>query len=98
MRKNDQAFFYHSNVGKEIVGIVRICKEAYPDPTAVLDSGWVCVDVETVISIPFPVSLQQIKSNPELQDIALIKQSRLSVMPISPTHWETICQMGKLKP
>lgn len=96
MKKGDLAFFYHSNIGKEIVGIVEIHKEAYPDPTST-ENKWICVDVKTVNSLPTPVTLQQIKSNPELQEISLIKQSRLSVMPITPKHWQIICQMGNVK-
>lgn len=95
MKNGDLAFFYHSNVGKEIVGIVRIVKEAYPDPTA-SDPRWVCVDVQTVCSVPSPVTLKQIKAIPELQEVSLVKQSRLSVMPISPEHWKILCALGKI--
>lgn len=97
MRKNDLAFFYHSNVGKEIVGIVRIVKEAYPDPTD-LENKWYCIDVKTVCSLPHPVTLKTIKTEPDLQDIALIKQSRLSVMPISALHWDKLCKLGHINP
>jgi predicted RNA-binding protein with PUA-like domain len=93
MAKGDRAFFYHSNVGKEIVGIVEVAKEAYPDPTA--EKGdWVSVDMKTVSPIPKPVSLTAIKQEPELDGIALIRQSRLSVMEVSPKHWKKICEMG----
>lgn len=96
MKKNDLAFFYHSNQGKEIIGIVKICREAYPDPTDP-EQKWICVDVETVASLPTPVTLQQIKSVPELSEIALVKQSRLSVMPIHPEHWKILCHLGNVK-
>jgi predicted RNA-binding protein with PUA-like domain len=93
MAKGDHAFFYHSNVGKEIVGIVEVAREAYPDPTA--DKGdWVSVDMKAVGPIPKPVSLTAIKQEPELDGIPLIRQSRLSVMEISPEHWNKICEMG----
>lgn len=96
MRKGDLAFFYHSNVGKQIVGIVTVVREAYPDPTA--QSGdWVCVDMKAVRPLPSPVTLAEVKANPNLADILLVKQSRLSVMPISQPHWDRICQMGGLK-
>ena len=93
MTKGDRAFFYHSNVGKEIVGIVEVAREAYPDPTA--EKGdWVSVDMKAVAPIPKPVSLTVIKAEPALDGILLIRQSRLSVMEISPEHWNKICEMG----
>ncbi|MBS0562265.1 MAG: EVE domain-containing protein [Proteobacteria bacterium] len=96
MKKGDLAFFYHSNVGKEIVGVVRVARTAYPDPTA--ESGdWSCVDMQAVGPMPKPVSLAAIKATPELADIALIRQSRLSVMPIEPAQWRIICKMGGWK-
>jgi predicted RNA-binding protein with PUA-like domain len=96
MKKGDLAFFYHSNIGKEIVGVVRVAREAYPDPTA--ESGdWSCVDMEAVGPMPKPVTLATIKDTPELADVALIRQSRLSVMPIGPVHWKLICKMGGWK-
>jgi len=93
MKRGDRAFFYHSNVGKEIVGVVEVVREAYPDPTA--DSGdWVCVDMKAVAPMPRPVSLAEIKADANLADIALVRYSRLSVMPISGPHWDRICRMG----
>ncbi|HUN41305.1 MAG TPA: EVE domain-containing protein [Acetobacteraceae bacterium] len=93
MKKGDLAFFYHSNVGKEIVGVVKVVREAYPDPTA--DSGdWVSVDMEAVGPMPKPVTLAQIKADPKLADLALVRQSRLSVSPVSKPHWDHICRMG----
>jgi predicted RNA-binding protein with PUA-like domain len=94
MRKGDQAFFYHSNIGKEIVGIVEVVREAYPDPTA--EKGdWVCVDMKAVHPLDRPVTLVEIKADPALADLALVRQSRLSVMPVSHAHWEYICRLSR---
>jgi predicted RNA-binding protein with PUA-like domain len=96
MKKGDLAFFYHSNIGKEIVGVVRVAREAYPDTTA--EKGdWSAVDMQAVGPMPKPVSLATIKDTPALADIALVRQSRLSVMPITPEHWKLICKMGGWK-
>src|SRR3954471_16630301 len=96
MRKGDLAFFYHSNTGKEIVGVVEVVREAYPDPSA--ESGdWVAVDVKAVAPMPVPVTLAAIKAEPALADLALVRQSRLSVMPISAAHWDMLCRMGQWK-
>jgi predicted RNA-binding protein with PUA-like domain len=93
MKKGDRAFFYHSNVGKEIVGVVEVAREAYPDPTA--ESGnWVCVDMRAVGPVPTPVTLVQMKADPKLEGFELIRQSRLSVVPVSPEHWAHICRLG----
>ncbi len=89
MRVGDRAFFYHSNIGREIVGIVEVVREAYPDPTA--ESGdWVCVDVKAIAPLPRPVTLAEMKANPALAELALIRQSRLSVVPVSDVHWAEI--------
>jgi predicted RNA-binding protein with PUA-like domain len=94
MQKGDLAFFYHSNTGKEIVGIVKVVREAYPDPTA--ETGnWVCVDMEAVRPLKRPVTLVEIKADPALADMPLVRQSRLSVMPISEAHWEKLCRMAE---
>ncbi len=96
MRKGDQAFFYHSNIGKQIVGIVEVAREAYPDPTA--ERGdWVCVDMKAVRPLPKPVTLIDIKADQSLADMALVRQARLSVMPISKPHWDKLCRMGGWK-
>ena len=97
MRVGDRAFFYHSNTGKEIVGVVEVVREAYPDPTAET-GGWVCVDMRAVAPMPHPVTLVAIKADPEFADFALVRLSRLSVMPVSPEHWKRLCQMGGLAP
>ena len=96
MRRGDLAFFYHSNVGKEIVGIVEVVREAYPDPTAE-GGGWVCVDMKAVGPMPKPVTLASIKADPAFADAALVRRPRLSVMPVSKAHWDRICQMGGWK-
>ncbi len=96
MRVGDQAFFYHSNIGREVVGVVEVVREAYPDPT--VEPGergdWVCVDVRAVGPMPRPVSLAAIKDDPLLSDMALVRMSRLSVMPVSDAHWARICELG----
>jgi predicted RNA-binding protein with PUA-like domain len=93
MRKGDLAFFYHSNVGKEIVGVVRVVREAYPDPSAE-SGGWVSVDMQAVGPMPKPVTLATIKAEPKFADFALVRLSRLSVVPVSKPHWDLICRMG----
>lgn len=93
MRLGDRAFFYHSNIGKEIVGVVEVVREAYPDPTA--DKGdWVCVDMRAVGKMPRPVTLAAMKADPALADLSLLRLSRLSVAPIDPAHWAHICAFG----
>jgi predicted RNA-binding protein with PUA-like domain len=93
MRKGDRAFFYHSNIGKEIVGMVEVAREAYPDPTD--ETGrWVCVDMKAVGPLPRPVTLATIKADPEFADLALVRMSRLSVMPVSDAHWASLCKLG----
>jgi predicted RNA-binding protein with PUA-like domain len=91
MKKGDEIFFYHSNIGREIVGIMGIQREHYPDPK---DPRFVLVDVVPEIKFKTPVTLADIKANADLQDIALIKQSRLSVMPITPKQRKIICKLG----
>lgn len=93
MRVGDRAFFYHSNIGKEIVGLVEVAREAYPEPGD--ETGrWVCVDMRTVGPMPRPVTLASIKATPDLADLALVRQSRLSVMPVGDAHWAMLCRMG----
>ena len=94
MKLGDRAYFYHSNVGKEIVGVVEVVREAYPDPTAEAGAPWVCVDMKAVAALPQPVTLAAIKAEPALEGIALVRMSRLSVMPISPEHWKILARMG----
>lgn len=96
MKKGDLAFFYHSNIGKEIVGIVEVICEHYPDPTDATGK-FVVVDVKAVKPMVKPVTLEQIKAEPKLKDMALIKFSRLSVQPVTAGEWATITRMGGLK-
>ena len=95
MKKGDLCFFYHSNIGKEIVGIVEVIKEAYLDITD--NSGrFVAITVKYKKKLIKPVTLETIKKNAELSDLALIKQSRLSVMPIDTKSWRIINNMSKV--
>ena len=95
MKKGDLCFFYHSNIGREIVGIVEVIKTAFIDPT---DKGkrFVAVKVKYKSKLETPVSLENIKKNKDLKDIALIKQSRLSVMPIDTKCWKIILKMSSI--
>ena len=95
MKKGDQCFFYHSNIGKEIVGIVEVIKEAYLDKTD--QSGrFVAVTVKFISKLNKPITLENIKKNKELSHLLLIKQSRLSVMPIDSKSWKILINMGKI--
>jgi predicted RNA-binding protein with PUA-like domain len=93
MKTDDRVLYYHSNEGKEIVGIARVVREAYPDPTAD-DPTWVVVDLVPEQKFARPVTLEQIKANDKLNQIALIRQSRLSVMPIKPEEFDVIVGLG----
>lgn len=93
MRKGDDVLYYHSVEGKAIVGLCRVVREAYPDPTA-KEGDWSAVDLEAVCAFKNPVSLEQIKTTPALREIALLKQSRLSVMPLRPAEFQAILRMG----
>jgi len=93
MRKNDLCFFYHSVTERSVVGIVKVVKEHYPDPTD-KTGRFVVVDVKAIKKLENPVSLDQIKENKKLKNIALIKQSRLSVMPIQIKEWEEIIKLS----
>ena len=95
MKKGDLCFFYHSNIGKEIVGIVEVIKTAFIDPTD-KEKRFVAVKVKYKNKLKTPVSLENIKKNKDLKDIALIKQSRLSVMPIDTKCWKIILKMGSI--
>ena len=94
MKKNDLCFFYHSVSEKSIVGIVKVVKEHYPDPTD-KKNKFVVVDVKAIKGLKNPVSLEEIKNNKKLKNIALIKQSRLSVMPLKKTEWDEILKISK---
>ena len=95
MKNGDQCFFYHSNIGKEIVGIVEIIKEYYLDKTD--QSGrFVAITVKFLKKLERPITLEEIKKNKELSHLSLIKQSRLSVMPIDSKSWKILNKMGKI--
>ena len=97
MKIGDLAFFYHSNVGKEVVGIMRVVGLAHPDSTAELKNGkvvWECVDVVAHQPLPQPVSIEDVKAEPRLKDMILINNSRLSVQPVTPEEWVAVCKLG----
>jgi predicted RNA-binding protein with PUA-like domain len=94
MRKGDAVFFYHSVVGKEIVGIAKVVREAYPDPTA-KEGDWNAVDIAPENPLPKPVTLDEIKLNPKLKDMALLRLSRLSVQPVTSAQFDEIGRMAK---
>jgi predicted RNA-binding protein with PUA-like domain len=93
MKKGDRAFFYHSNEGKEIVGIVEVAKEHYPDPTDKTET-FVVVDFKAVEPLKTPVTLAQAKADKKLAEMALIKFSRLSVQPVTADEWKYVCKLG----
>mgnify|MGYP002620330749 CR=1 FL=1 len=95
MQLGDLGFFYHSNIGLEVVGIVEVCKLAHPD-SSTDDARWECVDIKAVRDMPKPVSLKDVKANPKLADMALVTSMRLSVQPVTDDEWEEVCRMGGL--
>lgn len=96
MKKNDLVLFYHSVEGKEVVGITKVSKEYYSDPTT-NDSRWVVVNLKAFKPIAAPVTLEAIKAHPKLSNTSLVKQSRLSVMPLTKTEFNIILKIGKTK-
>ena len=94
MKKGDQGFFYHSNEGKEIVGIVEVCTLAHPDST---DLNWECVDIRAVMDVPKRVTLADVKATPELAKMSLVASMRLSVQPVTPEEWKIVCRMAGFK-
>ncbi len=95
MKKGDLGLFYHSNIGKEAVGIVEVIAEAHPDSTAD-DPKWECVDVKAVKPLPRPVSLDQAKQEPRLKDMVLVNNSRLSVQPVTDEEWAVVMELAGL--
>lgn len=93
MQKGDLVLFYHSNEGKEVVGIAKVTREYYQDPTTD-DERWVAVDLAPVESLAVPVTLEQVKSDALLSDVALVKQGRLSVMPLKKEEFDRIIELG----
>lgn len=94
MKTGDKVLFYHSNEGLCVVGVAKVVKEHYPDPTD-SEGKWVCVDIEPDFTLPNPVTLAQIKQTPELANIPLLKQARLSVMPLTQQEFDCIVEMGR---
>lgn len=100
MKVGEKAFFYHSNIGKEIVGIMKVVALAHPDSTAEPNANgkvvWQCVDVVADKPLKTPVTLEQIKAEPRLKDMVLVNNSRLSVQPVTDDEWKLVCKMGGL--
>jgi predicted RNA-binding protein with PUA-like domain len=96
MKKGDRAFFYHTGEEKQVVGIVEVIRESYPDPTDA-EGKFLAVDVKALEALPSPVTLAAIKAEPRLKDMALVKYSRLSVQPVTAAEWKIVCHMGGKK-
>ncbi len=96
MKKGDKCFFYHSGDDKEVVGIAEVIKEAYPDATA-KEGDWICVDIKADKPLKTPVKLSAIKAEKKLADMVLVKNSRLSVQPVTAEQWAAVCKMGGVK-
>jgi predicted RNA-binding protein with PUA-like domain len=97
MQVGDLGFFYHSNEGLNVVGIAEVAALAHPDTTSD-DPRWECVDIRAVRDVPNPPTLEQIKANPKLGDMALVRLGRLSVQPVTPAEWKEVCRMGGVDP
>ncbi len=95
MALGDRGFFYHSQKEKAVVGIVEVCAESHPDSTTD-DERWECVDIKAVEAVPSPVTLDQIKADERLADMVLVKNSRLSVQPVTEDEFKVICTLGGL--
>ncbi len=93
MKTGDLGFFYHSNDGKEVVGVVEVSAEIHPDSTTE-DARWECVDIKAVGPMPRSVTLAECKAEPRLKEMVLVNNTRLSVQPISPEEWRVVCEMG----
>ncbi|WP_105432948.1 EVE domain-containing protein [Neorhizobium sp. T6_25] len=96
MKIGDKGFFYHSNDGLEIVGIVEVCALSHPDSTAQGDPKWDCVDIRAVTDMPTPVTLKDIKANPKFERMSLVTSMRLSVQPVTDEEYFEICKLGGL--
>jgi predicted RNA-binding protein with PUA-like domain len=97
MQIGDQGFYYHSNIGKAIVGIVEVCALSHPDSTTD-DPRWDCVNIRAVRPLMRPVTLDMAKSDPRLAGMVLVNNSRLSVQPVSPEEWRVVCELGGIAP
>ncbi len=96
MKIGDKGFFYHSNIGKAVVGVVEVCKLIHPDSTAD-KPAWECVDIRGLVVMPREITLEEIKADARLSEMILVKNSRLSVQPVLPEEWKIICELGGLK-
>ncbi len=96
MKIGDKGFYYHSNIGKAVVGIVEVCKLIHPDSTADVPA-WECVDIRALADLPKSLTLDDIKLVPELSEMVLVKNSRLSVQPVTAEEWKLVCEMCGLK-
>ena len=97
MALGDRGFFYHSQTQKAVVGVVEVCAEAHPDSTTE-DARWECVDIMALASLPDPVTLDRIKQEPDLAEMVLVRNPRLSVQPVTAPEFRTICRIGGLDP
>lgn len=97
MAVGDRGFFYHSQTEKAVVGTVEVCAEAHPDSKAD-DDRWECVDIRALAPLQDPVTLETCKSDPDLSDMVLVKNSRLSVQPVTDAEWRRICTLGGIDP
>ncbi|MDO6584282.1 EVE domain-containing protein [Salipiger sp. 1_MG-2023] len=95
MRVGDRGFFYHSQTEKAIVGIVEVIAQSHPDSTAT-DGRWDCVDIQAIEPVKTPVTLEMVKADPRLSEMALLKQSRLSVQPVTAEEWRVVCALAGL--
>ena len=96
MQIGDKGFFYHSNDGLEIVGIVEVCALSHPDSSAKGDPKWDCVDIRAVMDVPKPVTLKDVKASEKLSKMSLVTSMRLSVQPVTDEEWLEVCRMGGL--
>lgn len=96
MELGDRVFFYHSNIGKEVVGIAEVCALAHPDTTTD-DPRWECVDIRALQKLPKPVTLEACKAEPRLADMVLVNNSRLSVQPVTEEEWQVVCEMAGME-
>lgn len=97
MKIGDRVFFYHSNIGLEVVGVCEVCELSKPDPTTE-DPRWDCVTIRALAPVPKPVSLKDVKANPKLAEMSLVTSFRLSVQPVTAAEWKEVCRMGGLDP
>ncbi len=98
MKNGERALFYHSGATKEIVGVVEVIREHYPDPTAKPGEPWVAVNVKAVAPLPKPVRLLEAKAEPRLNAMVLVNNTRLSVQPVTAAEWTVVCKLGGMKP